>query len=107
MVCDTSGSMTEDLLAAALAEVDGLLRSLGLARQLRVLACDTAVAPARRITSARQVELVGGGGTDMGAGIAAAAALRPRPAVTVVLTDGYTPGRPAAAGHPGRGGAAR
>jgi len=91
VVCDTSGSMTEDLLAAALAEVDGLLRSLGLARQLRVLACDTAVAPARRVTSARQVELVGGGGTDMGAGIAAAAALRPRPAVTVVLTDGYTP----------------
>ncbi len=91
VVCDTSGSMTEDLLAAALAEVDGLLRSLGLARQLRVLACDPAGAPARRITSARQVELVGGGGTDMGTGIAAAAALRPRPAVTVVLTDGYTP----------------
>jgi predicted metal-dependent peptidase len=91
VVCDTSGSMTEDLLAASLAEVEGLLRSLGLARRLRVLACDTAVAPARRITSARQVELVGGGGTDMGAGIAAAAALRPRPAVTVVLTDGYTP----------------
>ena len=91
VVCDTSGSMTEELLATSLAEVEGLLRSLGLARQLRVLACDTAVAPARRITSARQVELVGGGGTDMGAGIAAAAALRPRPAVTVVLTDGYTP----------------
>ncbi len=91
VVCDTSGSMTEDLLAASLAEVEGLLGSLGLARQLRVLACDTAAAPARRITSARQVELVGGGGTNMGAGIAAAAALRPRPAVTVVLTDGYTP----------------
>jgi hypothetical protein len=27
----------------------------------------------------------------MGAGIAAAAALRPRPAVIVVLTDGFTP----------------
>ena len=91
VVCDTSGSMTEDLLAAALAEVEGLLRSLGMARQVRVLACDTAVGPARRVTSARQVELVGGGGTDMGAGIAAAAALRPRPAVTVVLTDGFTP----------------
>ena len=91
VVCDTSGSMTEDLLAAALAEVEGLLRSLGMARRLRVLACDTAVGPARRVTSARQVELVGGGGTDMGAGIAAAAQLRPRPAVTVVLTDGYTP----------------
>jgi predicted metal-dependent peptidase len=91
VVCDTSGSMTEDLLGAALAEVEGLLRSLGLARQVRVLACDTAVGPARRVTSARQVQLVGGGGTDMGAGIAAAAALRPRPAVTVVLTDGFTP----------------
>jgi predicted metal-dependent peptidase len=91
VVCDTSGSMTEDLLAAALAEVEGLLRSLGLARQVRVLACDTAVGPVRRVTSARQVELVGGGGTDMGAGIDAAAALRPRPAVTVVLTDGFTP----------------
>jgi predicted metal-dependent peptidase len=91
VVCDTSGSMTGDLLAMALAEVEGLLRALGLARQLRVLACDTAVGPAQRVSSARQVQLIGGGGTDMRAGIAAAAALRPRPAVTVVLTDGYTP----------------
>ncbi len=91
VVCDTSSSMTEDLLAAALAEVEGLLRSLGMARQVRVLACDTAVGPVRRVSSARRVELVGGGGTDMGAGIAAAAVLRPRPAVTVVLTDGFTP----------------
>jgi len=91
VVCDTSGSMTDDLLAMVLAEVEGLLRALGLARQVRVLACDTAVAPAQRVSSARQVQLVGGGGTDMGAGIGAAAALRPRPAVTVVLTDGYTP----------------
>ena len=91
VVCDTSGSMTADLLAMVLAEVEGLLRALGLARQVRVLACDTAVGPAQRVSSARQVELIGGGGTDMGAGIAAAAALRPRPAVTVVLTDGYTP----------------
>jgi predicted metal-dependent peptidase len=91
VVCDTSGSMTAGLLAMVLAEVEGLLRALGLARQVRVLACDTAVGPAQRVSSARQVQLVGGGGTDMGAGIGAAAALRPRPAVTVVLTDGYTP----------------
>ena len=91
VVCDTSGSMTEDLLAAALAEVEGLMRALGMARQVRVLACDYAAGPARRVSSARQVQLVGGGGTDMGTGIAAAVALRPRPAITVVLTDGYTP----------------
>src|SRR6202035_2838987 len=87
----TSGSMTADLLAAALAEVEGLLRAVGLARQVRVIACDAAAGPARRVSSARQVELVGGGGTDMGAGIEAAELLRPRPAITVVLTDGYTP----------------
>jgi predicted metal-dependent peptidase len=91
VVCDTSGSMSEELLAMALAEVEGLLRALGLARQLRVLACDAAAAPAQRVSSARQVTLTGGGGTNMGAGLAAAYALRPRPAVTVVLTDGYTP----------------
>jgi predicted metal-dependent peptidase len=96
VVCDTSGSMSDELLAMALAEVEGLLRALGLSRRLRVLACDTAAGPARRVTSARQVELTGGGGTDMGAGIAAAYALRPRPAVTVVLTDGYTPWPPVA-----------
>jgi predicted metal-dependent peptidase len=91
VVCDTSGSMTDDLLAAALSEVEGLLSGLGLARQVRVLACDTAVGPVQRVSSARQVQLTGGGGTDMGTGIAAAHALRPRPAVAVVLTDGYTP----------------
>jgi predicted metal-dependent peptidase len=73
VVCDTSGSMTEDLLAMALAEVEGLLKGLGLTRQLRVLACDTAVGAAQRVSSARQVTLTGGGGTDMGAGIAASA----------------------------------
>ncbi len=91
IVCDTSASMTDDLLAGALAEVDGLLRALGLARQVRVLACDTAVSAAQRVSSARQVQLTGGGGTDMVAGLEAAVALRPRPAVTIVLTDGYTP----------------
>jgi predicted metal-dependent peptidase len=91
VVCDTSASMTDDLLAVALTEVESLLKSLGLVRQVRVLACDTAVAPAQRVSSARQVELIGGGGTNMGAGIGAASALRPRPAITVVLTDGHTP----------------
>lgn len=95
IVCDTSGSMNEELLGQVLAEVDGILRNVGVRRsQVRVLACDAAVHKVERVTSARQVTLVGGGGTDMGAGIAAAAALRPRPNVVVVLTDGYTPWPP-------------
>lgn len=45
----------------------------------------------QKVTSPRQVELLGGGGTDMGEGIEAARRLRPPPSVVVVLTDGFTP----------------
>ena len=92
VVCDTSGSMHEELLARALAEVEGLLARGGLRQaQVRVLAVDTNVHTVRRVSRASQVDLAGGGGTDMGVGIAAAADLHPRPSVIVVLTDGFTP----------------
>jgi len=92
IVCDTSGSMHDELLARALSEVEGILARGGLrSAQVRVLAVDTNVHAVRRVTTARQVLLAGGGGTDMGEGIRAAAALRPRPSVIVVLTDGFTP----------------
>lgn len=92
VVCDTSGSMHDDLLARALAEVEALLTRAGLrSAQLRVLAVDTQVHAVSTVTSARQVTLAGGGGTDMGAGLEAAMRLRPRPSLVVVLTDGHTP----------------
>ena len=92
VVCDTSGSMTDGQLAQALAEVEALLQRAGVAgRQVRVLACDAAVHTVKRVSRASQVELAGGGGTDMAEGIAQALALRPRPSVVVVLTDGFTP----------------
>ncbi len=92
VLCDTSGSMGDEELATVLAEVDGLLKGVGLARnRVRVMAVDAAVQTVQNVTSARQINLVGGGGTDMGAGLMAAAKLRPRPSVIVVLTDGMTP----------------
>lgn len=92
VVVDTSASMSDDLLSRALAEVDGILRASGVRGEaVRVLACDHAVHTSRRVTSARQVELVGGGGTSMAVGIAEAASGRPPPEVIVVLTDGETP----------------
>jgi predicted metal-dependent peptidase len=92
IICDTSGSMSEEQLARVLSEVDGLLKGIGLARNsVRVLAVDSAVKSARRVSSVNAVQLIGGGGTDMGAGLEAAARMRPRPSVVVVLTDGQTP----------------
>jgi predicted metal-dependent peptidase len=91
VLCDTSGSMDGEALARVLAEVGGLLRGVGLGRaRLRVLSGDAAVHTDRRITNVGQIELVGGGGTDMAAGIEAVGRLRPRPSVLVVLTDGMT-----------------
>jgi predicted metal-dependent peptidase len=90
IVVDTSGSMGDNLLAQALAEMHGVLRTVGIAGAT-VLAVDAAVHTAQRVFDPRQVKLVGGGGTDMRVGIDAALKLRPRPHVIIVLTDGYTP----------------
>jgi Putative metallopeptidase domain/VWA-like domain (DUF2201) len=92
MVLDTSGSMSDRMLSQCLGEVGGVLRSLGVARRsLRVVCCDAQAYEAQRVLSAGDVALLGGGGTDMGAGLAHAAALKPRPDLVVVLTDGFTP----------------
>jgi predicted metal-dependent peptidase len=89
--------MHELLLGRALAEVEGILSRAGLRQtQVRVLAVDTNVQAVTRVSRASQVELAGGGGTDMGAGIEAASKLRPRPTVVIVLTDGFTPWPPRA-----------
>ena len=90
VVLDTSGSVVGPLLDAALAEVDGILRAIRV--PCTVLACDTQVhGGAQKVTTARDVKALGGGGTNMGAGIMAADELTPRHGAIVVLTDGYTP----------------
>lgn len=92
LVLDTSGSMSDDMLGQCLAEVGGVLRSLGIARKsLRVVCCDAQPYVAQRVLDARDIELLGGGGTDMGAGLTFAAEMKPPPDLVVVLTDGFTP----------------
>jgi predicted metal-dependent peptidase len=99
LVIDTSGSMSDAMLGQALGEVAGVLRSLGVARRnLRVIACDARAYRAQPVRDLGAVRLEGGGGTDMGAGLDAAAALRPRPDLIIVLTDGFTPWRSAPPG---------
>lgn len=89
VVVDTSGSMGTDMLARALIEIKGILRAVGQ-RKIPVLCCDAAVhGGVQRVSNVFEVELAGGGGTDMGVGIAAAQKLRSN--VIIVLTDGYTP----------------
>jgi predicted metal-dependent peptidase len=90
VVVDTSGSISDDMLSQALAEVSGVLKSCG-SRGVSVLAVDADVHIAKKVFDVKQLTLAGGGGTDMGVGIQAAMKLKPRPHIIIVLTDGYTP----------------
>jgi predicted metal-dependent peptidase len=66
---DTSASMQETQLARAVAELGGLTRQLGYGADVVVACCDTVVHDVRRVFNAAQVELYGGGGTDIAAGL--------------------------------------
>ena len=68
---DTSGSMEDSQLARAVAELGGLTRQLGYGADVVVACCDAAVHDVRKVFSSAQVELYGGGGTDIGVGLRA------------------------------------
>lgn len=89
VVLDTSASMDDRLLAAAVSEIDALLHRDGIT-PIDVVVCDEEAVRAQRIRRLGELQLSGGRGTDMSVGIDAAVALRPRPRVVVVLTDGET-----------------
>lgn len=89
VVVDTSGSMGTDRLEKAMAEVAGILKSLGQREGVDAIVCDAAVAGAKKVFKANQIELTGGGGTDMRVGVDYA--LKKKPHAIIVITDGYTP----------------
>lgn len=97
VVIDTSGSMSQDDLTAAMREAQGAIQAVGAS--MHILACDTeSVDGVQHVKSIGEVVLKGGGGTDMVAGIATAIMIDPD--VVVVMTDGYTPWPPNPVGVP-------
>jgi predicted metal-dependent peptidase len=68
---DTSSSMEDSQLARAVAELSGLIRQLGYGADVVVMSCDAAIRDVRKVFRAGQVELYGGGGTDLNAGLRA------------------------------------
>jgi len=91
LIIDSSGSIDAEQLTQAVAECHGLLLATGGRKHIRVLSVDAQVGRVQRITSARDIRILGGGGTDMRVGFAAVEALRPRSDMTVMITDCYTP----------------
>jgi predicted metal-dependent peptidase len=94
VILDTSGSIGTEELKAALAEVMGILKAVGNSDGLYVIPCDSKAYPAQLVrtpSDMKNLKLPGGGGTDMGRGLAAAVSDKPKPDVIVVITDGFTP----------------
>ena len=89
---DTSSSMEDSQLARAVTELGGLTRQLGYGADVVVACCDAAVHNVRKVFSATQVELYGGGGTDIGVGIQAFIDRKLDPIdLLVIVTDCRTP----------------
>ena len=66
---DTSSSMQNDQLARAMTELAALTRQLGYASEVVVACCDAAVHGVKKIFNPSQLQLYGGGGTDIGKGL--------------------------------------
>jgi len=66
---DTSSSMQDTQLARAVAELGGLTRQLGYGTEVVVACCDVVVHDVRKVFNASQLQLYGGGGTDISAGL--------------------------------------
>jgi predicted metal-dependent peptidase len=93
IVVDTSGSVSIDEIKMFLTEVDGIVKANGISSGVTVIPCDMEVGEIQKLRSRGAIttlRLHGGGGTDMGVGIAAAGLLRTTPKIIVVFTDGYT-----------------
>jgi predicted metal-dependent peptidase len=94
IIVDTSGSIGNDEITLFLSEVDGIVKANGISQGVTVIPCDAEIGEIQKLRSRGAItslKLTGGGGTDMGAGIAAAGKLRPKPKIVIVLTDGFTP----------------
>lgn len=94
VVLDTSGSITDLDLRKYLGEISGIIKAVGFVGGVQVIACDAEAQPPQTFKNANrleEIELLGGGGTDMRKGIDAAISSRQSPDVVVVITDGLTP----------------
>lgn len=89
---DTSSSMEQPQLTRAVAELAGLTRQLGYGSEVVVACCDAAVHHVKTVFNAAQLQMYGGGGTDIGAGLRYFIERKSGPIdLLVIVTDCQTP----------------
>jgi hypothetical protein len=84
--------MNDTQLARAVSELAGLTRQLGYGTDVVVACCDAAVHQVRKAFAGTPIELYGGGGTDLRAGLRAFAGRKTAPIdLLVIVSDCRTP----------------
>ena len=91
IIIDTSGSVSEKGLARALTETTAILKASGYIKDVMVLSCDAEVHQAKKVVNPKQIQLYGGGGTDMNKGFEFIKTSRFKPDIVVLITDAETP----------------
>lgn len=84
IVLDTSGSMHDDRIRAALSEIAGVLTQRA---DVTLVTCDSDVHTVTMPRTISDLTVIGGGGTDMTPAFAHIAAQRPRTGLIVCVTD--------------------
>lgn len=90
---DISGSMTNDDYQRTLTEAEGIMKNSAKSKDgLRVFPVDTQVGKIKTVGSVKEVNLYGGGGTDMAVSFTYVASLpaKDTPDIFVLATDGGT-----------------
>jgi predicted metal-dependent peptidase len=88
---DTSSSMQSEQLSRAMTELGALTRQLGYASEVVVACCDAAVHGVKKIFNPSQLQMYGGGGTDIGKGIEWFASRKSGPIdLLIMVTDCQT-----------------
>lgn len=87
---DASGSMSEKQLGRAVSEVAGVLKSLGSGAKVQVFSGDTRIHKRQTVYTASQIQILGGGGTDVVDCINLMLNEKPKPDLVIAVTDGYT-----------------
>jgi predicted metal-dependent peptidase len=81
--------MGKDNIRISLEETQGILK--GSATRVKYINCDMAADKTQMVNKINQIDLYGGGGTDMRIGITAALQEKPTPDIIILFTDGWTP----------------
>lgn len=87
---DTSNSMQDTELGRAVTELGGLTRQLGYGTDVLVACCDVAVHHVQKVLTAGQLEMYGGGGTDIAAGLQWFTQQTPSIDLLVIVSDCQT-----------------